>query len=59
MNAMESGLCSGNYYDYAGDDVALQREIELMDGREDTFTDVHFPPDIRSLYFDPLNPPKG
>jgi len=54
-------LCPGNYFDYVDDEFARQRELELYDtwNGPGAFLDVAFPPNARSLYFDPLNPPKG
>jgi hypothetical protein len=59
MSNIEIGLCRGNYFDYEDDDIAKQREFEIADGLPGTYTDPCFPPDARSLYFDPSNPPKG
>jgi hypothetical protein len=56
---MNSGLCPGNYFDYPDDEVAIQREFEIGDSLTGTWIDDAFPPNARSLYFDPLNPPKG
>lgn len=56
---MDVGLCTDNYFDFEDVDIALQREIDLMDEVEGNFTDSFFPPDSRSLYFDSLNPPNG
>lgn len=57
---MNIGLYSGNYRDYADDDIALERESDIYEGLNGSFyNDVDFPADARSLYFDPLNPPKG
>jgi hypothetical protein len=56
---MDKGLCPGNYFDYDDDDVAIQREIEIMDGTFGSYVDTSFPTDGRSLYFDPMNPPRG
>ena len=57
----ETGLYAGNYFDYVDDQLALEREYDigesLIDGQN--FYDSSFPPDPRSLYFDPFNPPKG
>ena len=44
--------------------MAFQRETELVQTWDETnpgelFTDPYFPADARSLYFDPLYPPKG
>jgi hypothetical protein len=39
--------------------IFLCREIDLMDGVHGSFKDAHFPPNARSLYFDPHNTPKG
>eukprot|EP01038_Epipyxis_sp_PR26KG_P013241 gene13241-17747_t len=59
--SLDVGLCGGNYFDYSDDELALQREYELADsiGASNSFKDEAFPPNARSLYFDPLNPPKG
>jgi hypothetical protein len=57
--AMDTGIFPGNYLDYADDEVAVQREYEIADSLEDHFKDEDFPANSRSLYFDPLNPPKG
>jgi len=58
---LDVGLCTGNYFDYANDDVARQREYDMatdvIEGNR--FIDSAFPTDARSLYYDPLNPPKG
>mmetsp|Transcript_32355 Transcript_32355/g.54541 ORF Transcript_32355/g.54541 Transcript_32355/m.54541 type:complete len:832 (+) Transcript_32355:47-2542(+) len=57
---MDIGICPGNYHDYADDEVAIQREFEIGDALEGGhFRDEDFPANARSLYFDPLNPPKG
>ena len=56
---LDVGLVAGNYFDYADDDVAVQREYEIMEGLGIQYTDPCFPPDARSLYFDPFHPPKG
>lgn len=56
---MDQTLCPGNYFDYPDDEVALQREIEFGEGIIDVYIDEIFPPNAKSLYFDPLNPPKG
>eukprot|EP01041_Mallomonas_annulata_P011157 gene11157-23318_t len=58
---MDVGLCPGNYYDYEDDNMATNREAEIVDELEPNkyWEDFQFPPDGRSLYFDPLNPPKG
>lgn len=56
---MDNGIFPGNYHDYADDEVAIQREFEIADNLEDHFRDEDFPANARSLYFDPLNPPKG
>ena len=44
--------------------MAFQRETELVEAwvetnKEELFSDPFFPADGRSLYFDPLYPPKG
>lgn len=57
---MDQALYPGNYHDYADDEVAMQRELEIGDGMlENNFIDEVFPPNSKSLYFDALNPPKG
>ncbi len=58
---LDCGLTPGNYFDYAGQDVALQAEWDLVDNLAagSFFEDATFPSDARSLYFDPLHPPKG
>jgi hypothetical protein len=57
---MDQSLFPGNYHDYPDDEVALQREVELGESLSGSFfVDDIFPPNARSLYFDPLNPPKG
>ena len=58
---MDSGLYTGNYYDYKDDDVAIQREFDIIEniGKGNLFDDTTFSPDTRSLYFDPLYPPKN
>lgn len=56
---MDNGIVPGNYHDYPDDEVAIQREFEIADGCEGQFKDEDFPANARSLYFDPLNPPKG
>ena len=58
---MDSGICPGNYFDYPDDDIAIQREFEIGDAVEEgeVYADEAFPANARSLYFDPLNPPKG
>jgi hypothetical protein len=57
---MDIGIFPGNYHDYPDDEVAIQREFELADSLEgQNFKDEEFPANARSLYFDPLNPPKG
>jgi hypothetical protein len=58
---MDAGLYPGNYFDYDDDDVARQREYEIAEDIPEGshFVDSSFPADGRSLYFDPLNPPKG
>lgn len=83
MSTVNEGLFEGNYEDYMNDDVACQREIDLLGDDDDDdsvaldvshhpgakknrktkmgsmFVDKAFPADGRSLYFDPINPPKG
>ena len=56
---LDGGLAAGNYFDYADDDVAIQREYEIMESLSGHYTDPYFPPDARSLYFDPFHPPRG
>lgn len=56
---MDQALCAGNYLDYPDDETAKQREIELIENFTGGFIDDIFPPNARSLYLDPLNPPKG
>lgn len=56
---MDQAICSGNYFDYPDDEIALQRELEIGDSISENYIDESFPPNSRSLYFDPLNPPKG
>ena len=56
---MDTGIFPGNYHEYTDDEVAIQREYELADTIEVRFKDEEFPANSRSLYFDPLNPPKG
>lgn len=56
---MDNGIFPGNYHDYPDDEVAIQREFEIADALESHFRDEDFPANARSLYFDPLNPPKG
>jgi len=56
---MDQSLYPGNYFDYADDEVAFQREAELVEDSQTFFIDEMFPPNARSLYMDPLNPPKG
>jgi hypothetical protein len=57
---MNIGLYSGNYYDYTDDAIALERENDIYEGLKGSFyNDQDFPANARSLYFDPLNPPKG
>ena len=60
------GLCPGNYFDYADDDVAIQREDELVSEHQlnhphlsPLFSDTIFPSDARALYYDPFNPSSG
>lgn len=56
---MDIGICPGNYHDCADDEIAIQREFEIGDAIEGNYRDEEFPPNARSLYFDPLYPPKG
>jgi hypothetical protein len=56
---MDQALFPGNYHDYPDDDVAIQREVEIGESIAGYHIDDIFPPNARSLYFDPLNPPKG
>lgn len=56
---MNVGLCPGNYFDYEDDEMAIQREKEIASEIETRWNDPTFPADGRSLYFDPMNPPKG
>ena len=58
---MDFGLCPGNYFEYDDETIARNRENEIADDLEfnQHWTDSSFPIDGRSLYFDPLNPPKG
>lgn len=56
---MDQGLFPGNYFDYADDEIAIQREVEIGESIPGQYLDDIFPPNARSLYFDPLNPPKG
>jgi hypothetical protein len=56
---MDAGICPGNYFDYPDDEVAIQREFEIGDSVSGYYSDDAFPANARSLYFDPLNPPKG
>lgn len=56
---MDQSIYPGNYYDYTDDEIAIQRELELGESLTGLFIDDVFPPNARSLYFDPLNPPKG
>jgi hypothetical protein len=56
---MDQSIYPGNYFDYADDDVAIQREAEIAEDMGDFFVDDAFPPNATSLYLDPLNPPKG
>jgi len=56
---IDTGLAPGNYFNYTDKDIALQAEIDLLDGVAGYFCDTTFPADTRSLYFDPLHPPKG
>lgn len=59
MSILDSGLASGNYFDYPDDEVAAQREYEIMESLPGHYLDPSFPPDARSLYFDPFHPPRG
>lgn len=56
---MDEAIFPGNYFDYGDDEVALQRELEVAENIVDNYVDEIFPPNSRSLYFDPLNPPKA
>lgn len=56
---MDQAIFVGHYQDYPDDDVALQRELEMGEAVSNIYVDEVFPPNARSLYFDPLNPPKG
>ena len=57
---MNTGLYPGNYFDYIDDEIALERENDMVDEFDDSvYNDLTFPTDARSLYFDPINPPKG
>ena len=58
---MDHGLYSGNYHDYGDDQFALEREYDIGESLDPgvPFVDDGFPTDPRSLYYDPLNPPKG
>lgn len=56
---VDKGLCKQNYFDYQDDEVAIQREHDILDGLEGSYVDKEFPADNRSLYMDPFNPPKG
>jgi hypothetical protein len=56
---MEIGLYPKNYFDFEDDEVATQREIELVDTFNGVFHDPTFPADARSMYFDPFSPSKG
>jgi calpain len=58
---MDSVLFPANFFDYPDDEVAIQREVEIGESIDagTLYTDDIFPPNARSLYFDPLNPPKG
>lgn len=56
---IDRGLAPGNYFDYKDHEVALQAELDLLDPSGAPFVDETFPADARSLYFDPLHPPKG
>jgi len=59
VTEIDSGLAPGNYFNYPDHDVALQAEVDLLDGIEGYFNDEAFPADSRQLYFDPAHPPKG
>ena len=59
VTEIDSGLAPGNYFNYPDHDVALQAEVDLLDGIEGYFNDEAFPADSRQLYFDPTHPPKG
>jgi hypothetical protein len=49
------------HFDYPDDEMAIQRELEIGESIavNTSYLDTVFPPNARSLYFDPLNPPKG
>lgn len=50
---MDEGLFIGNYDDYFGDEQAIEAEADFVK-RETFWSDPAFPPDGRSLYFDPV-----
>lgn len=58
---VDVGLFPGNYFDYEDDETAVfrTREISRDVPAGSVWVDPTFPRDARSLYFDPLNPPKG
>lgn len=56
---IETGLALGNYHDYEDDETAVGRELEISEEVAKNWEDPVFPADGRSLYFDPLNPPRG
>ena len=56
---LDRGLCPGNYFDYEDDETAVAQENEIAEEVAKSWDDPTFPHDGRSLYFDPLNPPKG
>ncbi len=60
-SSLDIGLCLGNYHDYVDDEIAIQKELELVEvlKHNEFYEDIEFPADGRSLYFDPYNPPKG
>lgn len=59
--SLDVGICKGNYHDYIDDEMAIQREFDIIDDvKEGRFwEDPDFPANSSSLYFDPFNPPKG
>jgi hypothetical protein len=57
--ALDLGIDPWTYHDYPDDEVAKQREFEIGDALEGLYEDPDFPANARSLYFDPLNPPRG
>ncbi len=55
-----NGLYDGNYFNYENDEIAIQREDDLNQEMlgDALWEDSAFPADGRSIYFDPLCPPK-